>query len=233
MLAWDIQCTARLLHHHWQQTTVLNYDTTFWGNDTVFATLLEDCRGLHQLTSDHAFSRWIYPPLLPWQFPTWVYGDRIYRLWTDTTRSAQKFTDEAQNWEDFDFRRGLYKQKYRQDLFANNTVHSYADAVLTSLLTSVQDEKLSVAPLGYSLLQNYPNPFNPTTTIRYGMPERSHVMLSVFNTLGQMVAVLEDGERAAGYHEVKFDGKGLSSGVYFYRIQAGTYVETKKLLIVR
>jgi hypothetical protein len=57
--------------------------------------------------------------------------------------------------------------------------------------------------------------------------------LTVFNTLSQQVAVLQNGEQEAGYHEVKFDGSGLSSGVYFYRIQAGSFVETKKLLMIR
>jgi hypothetical protein len=58
------------------------------------------------------------------------------------------------------------------------------------------------------------------------------VTLSVFNTLGQQVALLQDGEKEAGYHEVNFDASDLSSGVYFYRIQAGSYVEAKKLILV-
>jgi hypothetical protein len=82
-------------------------------------------------------------------------------------------------------------------------------------------------------MQNYPNPFNPSTTIRYGLPNRSHVSLTVFNTLGQQVSQLVNGEQEAGYHEVNFDASGLSSGVYLYRMQAGSYVETRKLLLVR
>jgi hypothetical protein len=83
------------------------------------------------------------------------------------------------------------------------------------------------------LRQNYPNPFNPSTTIRYGLPHRSTVQLTVFNTLGQQVATLVQGEQEAGYHEVRFDASGLSSGVYFYRLSAGTYVETRKLLLLK
>jgi hypothetical protein len=91
----------------------------------------------------------------------------------------------------------------------------------------------TLVPSSFALEQNFPNPFNPLTTIRYGIPTCSIVKLSVYNTLGQQVALLQDGEQEAGYHEVKFDGSGLSSGVYFYRLTAGTFVETKKLLLVR
>jgi hypothetical protein len=85
----------------------------------------------------------------------------------------------------------------------------------------------------FVLHQNYPNPFNPTTTIGYGLPNRSHVTLTVFNTLGEQVAVLQNGEQEAGYHEVKFDGADLSSGVYFYRIHSGDFVQTRKLVFLR
>ena len=88
-------------------------------------------------------------------------------------------------------------------------------------------------PTEFSLDQNYPNPFNPSTTIRYGLSSPEYVSLTVFNTLGQQVSVLQDGEQDAGYHEVKFDAQNLPSGMYFYRMQAGTFTEVKKLLLVR
>jgi hypothetical protein len=88
-------------------------------------------------------------------------------------------------------------------------------------------------PTTYSLDQNYPNPFNPSTTIRYGLPEKAHVLLSVFNILGQQVASLFEGEEEAGFHEVRFDAAGLSSGVYYCKITAGEFVQTRKLLLVR
>jgi YD repeat-containing protein len=107
-----------------------------------------------------------------------------------------------------------------------------ARLVYKSPFTGLPDGRADILTT-YSLSQNYPNPFNPSTTIRYVLPNRSHVMLTVFNTLGQQVALLENDEQEAGYHEIKFDGSGFSSGVYFYRLRAGTYVETKKLLLVR
>ena len=94
-------------------------------------------------------------------------------------------------------------------------------------------QQSSLQPSKFALLQNYPNPFNPTTTIRYALPQRSHVTLTVFNTLGQQVATLVNGDQDAGSHDVRFDGSGLASGVYFCRIVAGTYVATKKLLALR
>ena len=88
-------------------------------------------------------------------------------------------------------------------------------------------------PEAFALHQNYPNPFNPSTVIQYALPARSHVVLSVYNMLGQLEATLVEGEKAAGYHEVRFDASGLPSGIYLYRLQAGTFIQTRKLALVR
>jgi hypothetical protein len=103
---------------------------------------------------------------------------------------------------------------------------------LTVSTSSVSD-LTGVIPTQYVLEQNYPNPFNPTTSIRYGLPRQSEVSIMVFNMLGQMVAVLVQQEQPAGYHEVRFDASTIPSGMYLYRIQAGTYVATRKLIFVR
>ena len=99
-------------------------------------------------------------------------------------------------------------------------------------LTGVAPLKTGL-PQQMKLEQNYPNPFNPSTTISFALAQRSHVTLTVFNTLGQQVATLVNGDIDAGYHEVKFDASNLASGVYFYRLQAGDFVQARKLLLVR
>lgn len=95
-------------------------------------------------------------------------------------------------------------------------------------------------PSGYSLSQNFPNPFNPSTIISYQLPANSHVTLKVYDVLGREVETLVDGRQSAGNHAVKFEAKGLPSGVYFYRLsakplsgQAGNFIETKKLVMLK
>jgi photosystem II stability/assembly factor-like uncharacterized protein len=100
-------------------------------------------------------------------------------------------------------------------------------------VTWVQPDQSAGIPWGYVLHQNYPNPFNPSTTIKYELPKASQVTLTLYDVLGRQVSVLVNERREAGYHEVKFDGSGLSSGVYFYRIEAGSFVETRKLILLR
>jgi hypothetical protein len=88
-------------------------------------------------------------------------------------------------------------------------------------------------PKEYSLEQNYPNPFNPSTVIRYELPGGANVLLDVYNSVGERVATLVDGPQGAGIHEVNFNGGSLASGMYLYRLKAGSYQETRKMLLVK
>ena len=117
--------------------------------------------------------------------------------------------------------------------------HFYTNLLLNSAINKANNIITGVAidepmmPFVFSLFQNYPNPFNPSTIISYQLPVRGKVLLKVFDSLGREVAELVNEEKAAGRYEVKFDGSNLSSGVYFYRITAGNFVSTKKLLLMK
>lgn len=95
-------------------------------------------------------------------------------------------------------------------------------------------ENLNAIPKAFALEQNYPNPFNPATIIKYALPARAKVTIEVFNTLGQRVAVLLDNQdQPAAFHTVRFDARSLASGMYIYRIKAGRFVATKKMLLIK
>ena len=81
--------------------------------------------------------------------------------------------------------------------------------------------------------QNYPNPFNPSTTIRYELPKGSIVRLSVYDILGREVTLLVNEGKNAGVYELKFDAQRLSSGVYFYRLKAGDFTQTKRFTVLK
>jgi hypothetical protein len=82
-------------------------------------------------------------------------------------------------------------------------------------------------------MQNYPNPFNPATTIRFSLPVKTDMVISVYNSIGEKVAEVFKGEMEEGYHEVKFDASNLSSGVYFYRFESTQFVDVKKMVLLR
>ncbi len=94
-------------------------------------------------------------------------------------------------------------------------------------------DDLASSPSGFNLLQNYPNPFNPTTLISYQIPTQSNVSIKVYDALGNLVKVLVNEEKPVGTHQVEFNAEKLASGIYFYRIQAGSFTQTKKMLLVR
>lgn len=104
---------------------------------------------------------------------------------------------------------------------------------IKALLTSVDQAILVKTPLSYQLYQNYPNPFNPTTTIRFDLMEQAHVTIKIFNELGQEITTLLDRTEEAGFKGVTWDASGFPSGVYFYQLKAGSYFETKKMVLAR
>lgn len=105
------------------------------------------------------------------------------------------------------------------------------DTLLRGSITGIND--LPTRPSEFDLRQNYPNPFNPTTTIRYSIPERTHVSLKLFNLLGQEVLTLLNEDQDPGEHAVQLNASSLASGVYFYSMIAGHFSEQRKLIVLK
>ena len=104
--------------------------------------------------------------------------------------------------------------------------------------TGIEENKTYSTPTSFVLSPNYPNPFNSKTTIEYALPQANHVHLAVYNVLGQVVRVLVNDFKPPGYHRVYWDGRNtegyeVASGMYTYRIKAGTFVQVHKMLLLR
>jgi len=100
------------------------------------------------------------------------------------------------------------------------------------IVTDISDEQ-EIVPTVYKLNQNYPNPFNPSTVISWQLPISSHVLLKVYDILGNEVATLVNENKEVGYYETNFDGSELASGMYIYRLVAENYISTKKMLLIK
>jgi hypothetical protein len=101
-----------------------------------------------------------------------------------------------------------------------------------STITVVEEEQ-ELLPTEFKLEQNFPNPFNPATTIKYAVPIKSNVLIKIYNIVGEEVAKLVNEEKDQGWYSLVFESSGLASGIYIYRMQAGTYVNTKKMILVK
>ncbi len=139
---------------------------------------------------------------------------------TTLTPHSYSFTDNAP---------GSGRMYYRlKQIDLDRSVH-YSEVISLDVTTSVEEQK----PTAFALQQNFPNPFNPATTIRFALPSSQAVTLIVYDLAGRVVGTLVNGVLSAGFYEKTFDASNLASGVYVYRLKAGSFVETKKLVLIR
>lgn len=126
-------------------------------------------------------------------------------------------------------------QIFNRALSAEEIVEGYEKIKTAAIrdIVSVEDNETGLIPLRFELLQNYPNPFNPTTTINYHIAEVGNVQLIIYDILGREVSTLINEVKEPGKYEVKFNGSNLSSGVYFYRLKTGSFIDTKKFVLVK
>ena len=122
-----------------------------------------------------------------------------------------------------------YCYRVRSFNAAGNSAYTAEDCAVPTGI----EEITSGIPTDFSLFNNYPNPFNPATTIYFAVPEVSYVEIKVYDALGSEVATLLADTKEAGYHNVQFDASNLNSGIYFYQLQAGSFSETKKMILLK
>jgi hypothetical protein len=117
------------------------------------------------------------------------------------------------------------------DIYTNLPVNQFFEYV-EKFTSGIKDDVTKI-PEQFKVFQNYPNPFNPVTKISYGLPNASNVSIEIYNAVGQKVETLYKGHKKAGYHEIDFNAANLSSGIYFYRVQAGKFNCVKKMMLIK
>jgi hypothetical protein len=120
-----------------------------------------------------------------------------------------------------------------RDIAANDPGGNALTLLQSSSSTLVAIDETTALPTVYQLSQNFPNPFNPSTRIRFVIPKTTHVLLAIVDALGRTEAVLVNGEKAAGSYETEWNASNAPSGIYFYRLQAGEFLETKKMILLK
>jgi hypothetical protein len=153
----------------------------------------------------------------------------------ETSLAIYHWVDDVTGWQ----LRGGAVDIFKNEVYAPIEQTGLYAAFTTQIVTDVEDDQSGdILPYHFELSHNYPNPFNPITTIKYSLPNRSHVTIEVYNALGQKVRTLVNREESAGSYTITWDGtnasgKSVSTGVYLYRFQAGNHIESKKMLLLR
>jgi hypothetical protein len=154
----------------------------------------------------------------------------------DDTLLADAFVSFRVGATQGDFLLGYLMTKNAADLidaFELGWVDTSMNHPITVGTTSVEEQRIGSAPGSYSLFQNFPNPFNPSTSIRYAVKDRDHVSLTVYDVGGRLVRTLVDGVKEPGEYLVRFTADDLPSGVYMYRLQTGSFSETRKMVLTK
>jgi len=196
-------------------------------NPPMDTTLVKDF--LWRKWFDNSQVNWAWKPDNDWM-GLWPLAENLsYSNTTLRTASLGKFPlgDLYRWWPT------QYTSWKAQEAAENQRITSWLETGKDPLATSVERIVDSAIPSDFQLSQNYPNPFNPTTRIEYSIPLTGRVSLRVYNSLGQEVTVLFDGMQSVGKYVATFDGAGLPSGVYFYRLQSGVVTLTQKLVLMK
>jgi photosystem II stability/assembly factor-like uncharacterized protein len=157
-------------------------------------------------------------------------------IWAPGANQTESFifnsTDGGSTWTNFSTGTKAWNSMYFNDYKNGWVVGNNGEIMKYNGVSGVKDGA-SNTPKSFALLQNFPNPFNPNTTIKFVIPEKSLVNLSVYNLLGVKVAELANGNKNAGEYHVDFNASGLASGVYLYKLNAGSFSSSNKMIILK
>jgi len=232
---WLVNQKINLLRNYITYET----DTLYSVQNEYNFILTESLNGNHELTANPPTwdSTGAWGDIGIWKFPVQDNNAviTIYRFYnaSESIISNNNYTFPDSLWFDI---RGLYKRTYYYEYLGNHQEYHHTNIRLDSVIIGVKKQILSL-PRKFYMLQNYPNPFNPSTKISWQSPVNSWQTLKVYDLLGREVATLVNEYRPAGAYEIEFNPessiKQPASGVYFYRLKSGSFIETKKMILLK
>jgi hypothetical protein len=240
---WMVMESVHLLHKYYNGGTWYTGipDSIYWIDYSIIDTLMEDIRNEHELLCD--LKVWSFP--IRDKMPASMSNDSLVQVYRYVSKSPSllvlNLNDSYTTQYDNDtlllaqFNGLTYRSVSQINSLINNWYYQsrhFLTATLTGISTGVHAEPSS-SPKSFSLFQNYPNPFNSVTNISFDLPSKSFMSLKVYDLIGREITTLISEELPAGNHLKHWNASGLSSGVYFYRLQAGSFSETKKLVLLQ
>ena len=237
MCVWTVNENQHLLNRHYNGHFPFSPDTLYWLDTSKTILVYEELTGMHKL---HCNS-------LVWSFP--IHDTLVLNSGVDTSTEIYRYTinngyyiayylknETYSIWriDSIYFQTGMGLISRDMNLSSNFSDHDFDFlhisllSVSTSVLTPMQNK-----PILFRLDQNYPNPFNPTTTIHYEISQKCFIILKVIDVIGREIETLVIKEQSAGSYSTIWNADGLPSGVYFVCLQAGSSVDTKKLLLLK
>jgi hypothetical protein len=220
-VVWNLEERRYLWHRRFDINFGL--DSIYWTNDTVFLSLFENIYENHELSSSGII--WDFPIILPSQAIYRFIDSSLLILichWDENGRDTLQFSNNL----GFFYRHRTWSWDYISHLYTNLRIE------LQGIPSDIRQQQ-STLPSNSHLSQNYPNPFNPLTQLTYSIPKATNVTLKVYDMLGREITTLVNERKEVGEYKVSWNVEGVPSGVYFYRIVAGEFVETKKMVVVR
>ncbi len=231
---WDLNASSWLMRVYLNKSAPRRvvFDTTYVlqcyifgdGSNTQFRFCVDDRVYEDSTAQCHEVSQWITIDWIGWRLVKWDLGD-------PTSVGTWLGNGILENLLRID----SFQLTYQPGAFPTGIIYFDDLHLLSNIQVGIDEQPawVETVPDKFTLEQNYPNPFNPLTSISYSLPIRTQVKIVVYNTLGQAVKTLISEEQPAGYYQLQFDASDLASGLYIYQIQAGDFVQSRKMMLIK
>jgi hypothetical protein len=223
------------MHH--EINYIADHDTTYSIRDSSYFDLIESLKGQRQIyrNADPYTIRFdVFPFTREFVDTTAIFRFRQVGPWDTTAFLSWINPPQGPDFRSiFTFKKGVGLIRNSYNSGSVDVTWSNEHFLLNSIITSINRQVSSSTPSSVLLFQNYPNPLNPSTSISFTIPKHTDVRLQIFNLLGQLVETLADEDKQPGTYSVSWDGSNRPSGLYFYRMTAGEFMQTKKAILIR